>query len=302
MPEISTSPKIVPAKPIRSVDALQEIHRAKLQKTRKSIELLQDQLRGVTRKVRFSSEGSNETVSDQDNSKSDAECEDAKVEHPKCEDVKNDKDAIETNVESQEQVQCFIVRMHHNAIDDEVPITKTTTLEQTKLIIANEENGNKNDEGYETPDESVMETSPKEEIKTHIRKQSLQTVDQCFDFLKSEDVDIDVKSTEADDEASSTTSSVEEATETESKPLHDEPQDEAIQVFDEEESKMNNGNADVLKVYGEALKKGMKHRRGSTLSWMAQKLTQKSPKSGNRNKRPKFGPLFSFGLSSHVAP
>ena len=123
MPEISTSPKIVPVKPIRSVVTLQEIHRAKLQKTRKSIELLQDQLRGVTRRVRFSSEGSNET--DQDNSKSDAECNDAKVEHPTCEDV---KDGNDTNVESQEQVQCFIVRMHHNAVDEDAPITKTTTL------------------------------------------------------------------------------------------------------------------------------------------------------------------------------
>ena len=309
MPEISTSPKIVPVKPIRSVDTLQEIHRAKLQKTRKSIELLQDQLRGVTRRVRFSSEGSNETVSDQDNSKSDAECNDAKVEHSTCEDVKDGNDA---KVESQEQVQCFIVRMHHNAVDEDAPITKTTTLERNKMIIANnkliidnEENVNKSDEGYETPDESVTETNPKNDIKTHERKQSLQTVDQCFDFLKSEDDDGEVKSTEADDEASSTTSIDEESTETESKLLNEKTDDdEAIQVDAEEEvSKMNHVSADELKVYDEALKKGMKHRRGSTLSWMAQKFTQKSSsKSGNRNKRPKFGPLFSFGLSSHVAP
>ena len=248
--------------------------------------------------MRFSSEGSNETVFGHDDSKSETENDDSMVAHSTCQEIKDGK---ETNVESQEQVQCFVFRMHHNAIDEETPITKTSSLEQNKLIIGDEENVNKSDEGYETPYESVTETSTKDEIKTHERKQSLQTVDQCFDFLKDDDVK--VESTEADDEASSTTSIGEESTENQSKLLNEKSDDdEAIQVDAEEESKMNNVCADDLNVYDEALKKGIKHRRGSTLSWMAQKLTQKSSKSGSRNKRPKFGPLFSFGLSYHVAP
>ena len=294
---MSNSPKNVLARSVSSVDALQEIHRAKLQKTAKSIEMLQDQLKGITRKVRFSSEGSSETIFDQDNLK-DAESDDAKLEHdPQCQDI---KDNINKVVECQHVQQCFIVRMHHNSIVDKVnkedATTKTTTmLEEKKMIIADEENVNKNDEGYETPDESM-----KDEIKTHA---NLQVVDQCFNFLKSKDDDIDIKFNEANDESSNTTIDIEEANETESKLFYGKLDPEAIQVDDDKEESKLNVCADELKVYDAVLKKGMKHRRGSTLSWMAQKLTQKSCKSGyNRNKRPKFGPLFSFGISSHLAP